>query len=163
MLHQGTILFCHLCKHLARQGGKDILGRNLPEERLNAGETKGSSQSEFGSISPDGVGQLRTSANEPLPHADKHEGCLLLNRLDWHKTHGWTAHRLTEGLGICRIILAAPDVRFDKLWRHQPHFVAERAKGSGPVMGGPTGFNANHCRRQFLEKPDHLMSAQFPA
>lgn len=38
--------------------------------------------------------------------------------------------------------------------------MAERAKGSALVMGGPRGFNANHCQRKFLEKPDHLMSAQ---
>jgi hypothetical protein len=30
-------------------------------------------------------------------------------------------------------------------------------------MGRSTGFNANYCGRKVREKPDHLMSAQFPA
>jgi hypothetical protein len=86
----------------------------------------GSGQAEFGGIAADGVGELRAIADQPIPHAHQHQGCLLLGRLHRHEAHRRPAHRLAQRLGVRRIVLAALDVGLDQLRSDQLHRMSER-------------------------------------
>jgi hypothetical protein len=83
------------------------------EQRNQMRHPLGGGQAELGGIAADGVGQLRTIADQPIPDADQHQGGLLLSGLHRHEAHRRPAHRLAQRLRVCRIVLAALDVRLD--------------------------------------------------
>ena len=68
---------------------------------------------------------------------------LLLLGLDRHVAHGRPDRRLTDGFCVGRVVLLAPDERFDIDRRNQPNFMAESADGASPVMGAPAGLRSD--------------------
>ena len=55
---------------------------------------------------------------------------LLLLGLDRHVAHGRPDRRLTDGFCVRRVVLLAPDERFDIDRCNQPNFMAENADGA---------------------------------
>ena len=87
--------------------------------------TPGRGQPKLRRIAADGVGQLRTVANQPVAHAHEHQARLLFWRLDRDEPHRRPAHRLAQRFGVGRIILTALDIWLDQLRRNQLHLMAK--------------------------------------
>ena len=77
----------------------------------------------------------------------RHEGRLLVDRLDGDEPHGRPGHRLADRGGIGGIVLAAPHVRLHVGWRHQPDRMAELDEFARPVMRRGAGLHADQARR----------------
>jgi len=107
--------------------------------------------------------------DETLACAVHHQTRLLLLGLDRHEAHGGALHRLADGRGVGRIVLAAQAAHAigrHELGRHQPNRVAMGGKQPGPVVGAGAGFDADEARRQgghHFEQPGawHARQQQF--
>ena len=66
----------------------------------------------------------RALTDKSLPCPMQRQYRLLLDVLDWNKSHARAAHRLADRLGIGGIVLVALHVRLDELRGHQAHGVA---------------------------------------
>ena len=101
-----------------------LVGLNALDQRIEVSHSLGGSQAKFRRIAADGVGQLRTIADQPVTYADEHYRCLLLGCLHRHEPHRRPTHRLTKRFGVRRIVLATLDIRFDQLRCYQLHLMA---------------------------------------
>ena len=100
----------------------------------------------LGQVTAECIDQLRALTNQKITGAKQHGARLLLRGLDRHEAHGWPDCRLTNGFCVRRIVLLAPDERFDIGRRNQPNFMAGSANGASPVMGAPAGSIATTQR-----------------
>src|SRR3954468_21216433 len=120
----------------------------------------GGYKAEFARIAADSVAQLGAIADQPVTHADQHQGGLLLRRFHRYEAHGRPAHRLAQRFSVRRVVLAALDVRFDQLRRDQLHRMPEGLKKPRTMVARTAGFDRNHGRRKLLEERKHLLAAQ---
>jgi hypothetical protein len=150
-------------EQLASPGGQALIGLDTIKQQTQVSQSLGGSQAELSGIAADGVAQLRAIADQPVTDADQHQGRLLLSRLHRHEAHGRPAHRLAQRFSVCRIVLAALDVRFDYLRRDQFHRMPERLQQTCPMMARTAGFDRDHRRCKLLEERHHLLAPQLLA
>ena len=86
---------------------------------------------------------------------------LLRNRFNRNEAHSRSAHRFTDRLSVCGVVLVGLDVGFDKLRSNQDHTVAHRDERSCPVVGTATGFHANLASSQRAKVGQHVSTLQF--
>src|SRR5215213_7539437 len=120
----------------------------------------GGDKAELTRMATNGVAQLRAIADQPVTHADQHQGGLLLDRFYRNKAHCRPAHRLAKCFSIRHIVLAALDVRLDQLRRDQLHCMPKGLQQPRAMVACTAGFDRDHCRRKLLEKCKHLLAAQ---
>src|SRR4051794_3439612 len=120
----------------------------------------GGCEAEFARIAADSVAQLGAIADQPVTHADQHQGGLLLRRFHRYEAHCRPAHRLAKRFSIRRVVLAALDIRFDQLRRDQFHRMPEGLQQPRTMMACATSFDRDHGRRKLLEKCKHLLASQ---
>ena len=94
-------------------------------------------------VTAERIDQLRALANQEITGAKQHGARLLLLGLDRHEAHGRPDRRLTDGFCVRRVVLLAPDERFDIDRRNQPNFMAESLDSASPVMGAPAGLHSD--------------------
>jgi hypothetical protein len=87
-------------------------------------------------MAADRIDQHRALLDQQIAYPEHRQRRLLLDRFDRHKPHGRPAHRFANRLGIDRVVLAALDVGFDVLRRHQQHLVPQAAQQPRPVVRG---------------------------
>lgn len=63
-----------------------------------------------------------------------------------------------DGFCVRRIVLLAPDERFDIDRRNQPNFMAESADGASPVMGAPAGLHRNDAAWVLSKKSEDFIA-----
>jgi len=68
--------------------------------------------------------------------------------------------RLTDRLGVGRIVLVRLHVRLHELRRHQLHLMSQLAELPRPVVGTSTGFQAHQTRWQIGEIGQNLFANQ---
>jgi hypothetical protein len=71
--------------------------------------------------------------------------------------------RLTDGLGVCRIVLAALYIGLHVSWRHQLDLMAELDQLPRPMVRGGAGLHTHQAGRLFLEEGQQLGPPQLPA
>src|SRR6516164_5048901 len=96
-----------------------------------------------------------------LPHQEiagsEHDAVrLLLSGLDRNEAHARPLGRLTDGLGIGRIVLLPSDERLDVGRRDQAHMMAQLSDLTRPVVRAGTGFHRNDTRGLRREKTEKL-------
>src|SRR5262244_941458 len=75
----------------------------------------------LGKMGPDRVDERGLLTNKQMARAVEHQAALLLGRLGWHEPHVGPGNRLTDGLGVSRIVLLPFDVWLHVGRRHQPN------------------------------------------
>ena len=100
---------------------------------------------------------------ESLAYLHDHALSLLIDGLHRHEMHPRASRRLADRLGVVTIILAAFNVGFHVLGRHQEHGVAELLQFACPVMGAAACFLRDDRRRQLAEKRHHLRAPKIDA
>src|SRR5262245_66413058 len=91
-----------------------------------------------------------------------YEHALLVLGLDGHEAHGRALHRFADRGRVGAVGLAALDIGFDVLRRHQPDLVAELADRPGPEMGRSAGLEPNQTTRQVGAEAEHRRPPQLP-
>src|SRR3954470_14256953 len=120
----------------------------------------GGCEAEFARIAADSVAQLGAIVDQPVTHADQHQGGLLIRRFHRYEAHCRPAHRLAQRFRIRRVVLAALDIWFDQLRRDQLHRMPEGLQQPRTMVACTAGFDRDHCRRKLLEKCKHLLASQ---
>src|SRR6476660_3619264 len=89
-----------------------------------------------------------------------HRSPLLLGRLERHKAHRRTAHRLADRRRVRRIGLVALHIGLHVPRWHQPNVVAELPELARPVMRPRARFHPDQAWRQLGEGGEHLAAPQ---
>src|SRR5580704_2790263 len=150
-------------EQLSSQGRQARIGLEALEQPINVSHSLGGSKTEFRRVAADSIGQLCAIADQPIANADQHQRRLLLGRFHRHEPHRWPAHRLAKRFGICRVVLAALDVRLDQLRRDQLHRMPERLQPPRPMMGSAAGFDRNYRGSKLSEECHHFLAPQLLA
>src|SRR3984885_5717465 len=112
----------------------------------------------LGQVAAERVDQLRALTNQEITGAEQHCARLLLLGLDRHEAHGRPDRRLTDGFCVRRVVLLAPDERFNIDGRNQPNFMAESADGASPMMGAPAGLHSHDAARALGQKSENSIA-----
>ena len=86
----------------------------------------------------------------------------LRRRLDRHKAHLRSLHRLGDCLGVGQVVLVRLDERLHVLARHQPDIVALGAEDAAEMMGSGAGLHADQAR-PLIGQPLHQLAPVQPA
>jgi len=65
----------------------------------------------------------------------------LINRLGGDEPHCWTLHRLSNRLGVAKVVLLALRIRANVFRRHQASVMTKRPKPAAEVMSPDAGFH----------------------
>ena len=117
----------------------------------------------LGQVAAEGIDQLRALANQEITGAKQHGARLLLLGLDRHEAHGRPDRRLTNGFCVRRVVLLAPDERFDINRRNQSNFMAESTDGASPVMGAPAGLHSDDAAWMLGQKSEDFIARKLLA
>src|SRR5262245_47121632 len=91
-------------------------------------------QPELGKVGTKCVNQLSPLADQEISRPMQHQRALLLDVLDWHKTHRWPRHGLADRRRIGSIVLAALHIGFDIGRRHEPCVMPHLVELACPLM-----------------------------
>ena len=80
----------------------------------------------------------------------------LINRLGGDEPHCWTLHRLSNRLGVAKIVLLALRIRADVFRRHESSIVSKHPQLATEMMRADASLHADETRRQIGEPPFHL-------
>ena len=95
----------------ARQGGnRSILTGEHRDQFADPLHALGHDDAELGQVSPQGIHQHRTLADQQSPHAVKHQDALLVGALHRDKAHARPRHRFADGLRVRGIVLSPPNI-----------------------------------------------------
>jgi hypothetical protein len=138
-----------------------ILG--IGEDRQQQAETlppRRRHEPQLGHVCPQRVDGLRALPQQQIAHPVLHQSPLLLGRLERHKAHRRTAHRLADRRRVRRIGLVALHIGLHVPRWHQPNVVAELPELARPVMRPRARFHPNQAWRQLGEGGEHLAAPQ---
>src|SRR5437899_4443841 len=119
-------------------------------------------QPELGKVGTKRVNQLRPLADQEISRPVQHQRALLLDVLDWHKTHRWPRDGLADRRRIGSIVLAALHIGFDIGWRHEPCVMPQLLELACPLMRRCARFHANAARRQIGKELKNSRSTNTP-
>src|ERR1700693_3686742 len=80
------------------------------------------------------------------------QNLVLCFTLDRHETHRGPGYRLTDRLGVIRIVLVAFPVGLYKTRIHKSYSMTELLELARPVVCAAAGFHAHQTRRQIAQK-----------
>ena len=83
---------------------------------------------------------------------------VLLLGLDRHEAHRRRTAASQMVFRVRRVVLLAPDERFDINRRNQSNFVAEGPDGASPVMGAPTGLHSDGAAWMLGQKSEDFIA-----
>lgn len=136
----------------------DLIDQMLQRLTPNGGRLR-QHDTELREQAADAVDAGRALLDETLAHPVQAQHPLLLQALDGHKTHLGALHRLTDGGGICGIVLASlarEAVGHDELGGDQAHRVAMLDKQPGPVVCARAGPHADGAGWQGCNEIEQL-------
>jgi hypothetical protein len=110
----------------------------------------------LGKMSADGIDHRGLLADQQVAGPMQRQATLLLACFGCHKPHIGSGNRLTDRLGVNRIVLMPLHIGRHVGRRHQANGVAKRLQFARPMMRRGTGFDADQARRQLLEERQNV-------
>jgi hypothetical protein len=133
-----------------------------PDESTQALPPNRRGKPELRHVASDRIRELDALAHEHQPNAMQHHDALLLDALPLDEAHSRASHRLTDRLGIGRVVLLALDVGLHIAWRHQPDLMAELGQLACPMMRRGAGLDPDQAGRKLGEEGKELRSPNLP-
>jgi hypothetical protein len=110
----------------------------------------------FGKVPAQSIDALRALTHQKIPGTEHDAVRLLLLVLDGNKAHARPLSRLTDCLGISRVILLPLHERLDVGRRDQPHRVAQLVDLTPPVVRPGASLHRDNAGRLCCEEPKQL-------